>query len=342
MTPVLQSLISDIAIAMFKVASIIKHSSLKAAIENQAVSLTTSPNTDTISCAENLIILGRETGDIKSINASVLLKGLQKLNEELSSSPITAEVDISSMFTELDLSPSIPVATSRIWTGSNTSSRTIGDNEDNKRYGQDKWNRSSSAMPETAGNNDSADVPVNTRPDNKTSPIKPTRPSGVKKTVFNADKVYQYIKTRKEIKLKELKTEFSEVSGRTVRRITENLMKEGKIERIGNPGPTSYYRLIMTPVSVVTPPASIAPNTLVTTPEILLSAPTIEKPITTPVFEEANVTNSEQNQAIINANQAVQETKQWTPAFSPSTPQNTASKPSDSASVIALPGITQA
>lgn len=340
MTPVLQSLISDIAIAMFKVASIIKHSSLKAAIENQAISLTTSPNADTISCAENLIILGRETGDIKSINASVLLKGLQKLNEELSSLPITAEVDISSMFTELDLSPSIPVATSRIWTGSNTNSRTIGDNEDNKRYGQDKWNRPSSAMPETAGNNDSAGVPVNTRPDNKTSLIKPTRPNGVKKTVFNADKVYQYIKTRKEIKLKELKTEFSEVSGRTVRRITENLMKEGKIERIGNPGPTSYYRLITTPVSVVTPPASIASHTA--TPEILLSDPTLEKPITTPVFEEANVTNSEQNQAIINANQAVQETKQWTPAFSPSTPQNTASKPSDSASVIALPGITQA
>ncbi len=343
MSTVLQSLISDIAVAMFKVASIITRNELKAAIENQAIHLTANPNSDNISRAENLIILGREIGEIKPINAYVLLRELEKLNRALLTPSIAEEIDISSMFTESDLSAAIHSATSRMWTGNVIHPPAIGDN--NQRYKEDKW-RPSSTLANKESNNSPANVLVDTGTANKVATIKPTRPNAVKKTLFNADKVYQYIKTRKEIKLKELKTEFSEVSGRTIRRVTESLMKEGKIERVGNPGPTSYYRLVVPPVSAVTPPAPAptASNTPIATPEALLSAPAPEKPLISSTSGKPSSLNKDQNQAIINANQAIQETKQWTPVFSPSAPQNTASKPSDSASasVIALPGVTQA
>ena len=55
--------------------------------------------------------------------------------------------------------------------------------------------------------------------------------------------MYQYIVEHKEAKLKELEAAFEEISGRTIRRMTDSLIKTGKIERVGNPGPTSFYRL---------------------------------------------------------------------------------------------------
>jgi hypothetical protein len=72
--------------------------------------------------------------------------------------------------------------------------------------------------------------------------VRTSRTNSGRKSSLNADKVYQYIVGHKEARLKELEAEFSEVSGRTVRRMTDSLIKEGKIERVGNPGPTSFYK----------------------------------------------------------------------------------------------------
>ena len=72
---------------------------------------------------------------------------------------------------------------------------------------------------------------------------KRTRPGSGRKSTFNSDKIYLYIEGHKEVKLKELEAAFSEVSGRTIRRMTESLIKAGKIERVGNPGPTSFYKI---------------------------------------------------------------------------------------------------
>ena len=83
----LQSLVSDIAVAMFKVASVISHPTLKSELEDQAVSLSANPSLDTIISSENLITLGRETGDIKPINAVVLIRELESLKKGLSATP---------------------------------------------------------------------------------------------------------------------------------------------------------------------------------------------------------------------------------------------------------------
>ena len=48
-----------------------------------------------------MITLGRETGDIKEINAAVLLRELAALKEALAPE-VAADVDISSMFSPLD------------------------------------------------------------------------------------------------------------------------------------------------------------------------------------------------------------------------------------------------
>jgi len=216
----LQSLVSDISISMFKVAAVMNHPCLKSELEILAISLAVDPCPENIFSAENLINLGREVGEVKPMNAVVLIRELENLRKSLSASPLNsqaADVDISPKFVHKnsDTASVAPV-------------------------------HSSYVVPAQAG---TQNVPVvsDTRTVNP-SASKRTRPNAGRKVSLNSDKVYQYIVERKEAKLKELESAFSEVSGRTVRRMTDTLIKEGKIERVGNPGPTSYYRLISSPV----------------------------------------------------------------------------------------------
>ena len=206
MNPKLQSLVSDIAVAMFKVASIVRHAMLKAELENKAVSLVSNPNLDIIINTANLIVLGREIGEIRSSNAVILIRELETLRKELFALPTVTEVDISSQFVNSSL--------------------------------------------DTNDNNDIifSSTPVKTEsPNPSVSSDKIINPPAPPKTFFNPDKVYQYIVAKKEAKLKELESVFNTISGRTIRRITDSLIKEGKIERVGNPGPTSFYRLPASP-----------------------------------------------------------------------------------------------
>jgi hypothetical protein len=205
---------------MFKVASVISHGGLKSELENQAISLSANPCPDTIFSAENLINLGRETGNIKPINAVVLIRELEALKKGLSVTPVVLEdpkddLDISAKFAK---------------SNSSTSAKD-GSISDTSTKGK--------------GQNHSSDKPVQvTSEETRTNDgVKQKRPGSGRKSSINPDKVYQYIAGHKESRLKELESEFSEVSGRTVRRMTEALIKEGKIERIGNPGPTSFYQV---------------------------------------------------------------------------------------------------
>ena len=331
----LQSLVSDIAVAIFKVASIISHLGLKSALENQAISLITNPCSSTTAVAINLIILGRETGDIKPINASVLIRELTLLQRELSPSSIaTEEIDISSIFTPLevgtntsrdiltgftksDFVANIPATRSRMWTGA--SEQTLP-KEDRKNRGHNEWQTSLPTSPVVSAKPDGrvptrpyASAPANTRTDNQSALSKTTRTNIDKKKLFNSDRVYQYMVSRKLAKLKELEVEFPEVSGRTVRRVTESLMREGKIERVGNPGPTSFYRLVITPPAtpVIT---SLAPIIVSESASTLASYPS-----PTPVIPEPSlpVSASAPTAPSITplAPSRADETKQWMPVF---------------------------
>jgi|GEM_PF-1015504 len=223
----LQSLVSDISVSMFKVAAVMSHPCLKSELETLAVSLAVDPCPENIFSAENLINLGREVGEIKPINAVVLIRELENLRKSLSNTPFNSQasdVDISPKFTRknVDAVKEIVVPVTRL----------------------------AEASPRREmGIQDSVQVPS-----------KRTRTSPGRKSSLNSDKVYQYIVEHKEARLKELESAFNEVSGRTVRRMTDTLIKEGRIERVGNPGPTSFYRL---PSNIVPTDAlkNVAPTT---------------------------------------------------------------------------------
>ena len=238
----LQSLVSDIAVAMFKVASIIRHATLKAELENKAISLVSNPNSDTIINTANLIVLGREIGEIRSSNAAILIRELETLRKELFILPAVTEVDISSHFV-----------------------KNNSDENDNKNI-IFPFSFIKTESPNPSSNSDKTINP-------------PTPP----KSFFNPDKVYQYIVTKKEVRLKELESVFNTISGRTIRRITDSLIKEGKIQRVGNPGPTSFYRVpapASLPLSVISLPASTSATVSVPAPAIT-STPAIAS-ISTP------------------------------------------------------------
>ena len=252
MNPKLQSLVSDIAVAMFKVASIIKHATLKAELENKAVSLVSNPNSDTIINTANLIVLGREIGEIRPSNSAILIRELETLRKELFVFPAVTEVDISSHFVK-----------------------------NNSDENDDKNIVFPFSLVKTENPNPSASS-------NKT--INPPTPF---KSFFNPDKVYQYIVTKKEVKLKELESVFNTISGRTIRRITDSLIKEGKIERVGNPGPTSFYRVPTSPSQMTNSvsqsftkqnnlqSAKVNNQTLISTtpPPVLISPPSAPAPV---------------------------------------------------------------
>ncbi|MCL4406293.1 MAG: hypothetical protein M1586_00035 [Patescibacteria group bacterium] len=56
------------------------------------------------------------------------------------------------------------------------------------------------------------------------------------------DQVWKFMETRPETRFKDLEQAFGHLSSRTLRRVIEQLRKSGKIERVGNPGPASFYR----------------------------------------------------------------------------------------------------
>lgn len=58
----------------------------------------------------------------------------------------------------------------------------------------------------------------------------------------NLEQVLRFVETRQETRFKDLEQAFGLWSSRTLRRIIERLRKSGKIERVGNPGPSSFYR----------------------------------------------------------------------------------------------------
>ena len=205
----LQSLVSDIAVAMFKVSSIIRHATLKAELENKAIYLVSNPNSDTIINIANLIVLGREIGEIKSSNATILIRELERLRKGLLISPAVEEMDISSQFARNNSDTSDVISLPAPSTSTPPPSFSIKTESHNPHTNSDK---------------------VISQP-------------AFTKSFFNPDKVYQYIQARKGTRLKELESVFNAVSGRTIRRITDALIKEGKIERVGNPGPTSFYRI---------------------------------------------------------------------------------------------------
>ena len=208
MNPELQSLVSDIAVAMFKVSSIIRHATLRAELENKAIYLVSNPNSDTIINIANLIVVSREIGEIKSSNAAILIRELERLRKGLLISPAVEEMDISSQF--------------------------IQNNSDTN---------DAAPLPAPSTNALPPSLAIKTENYNPyPSSDKTTSPPAFTKSFFNPDKVYQYIAARKGTRLKELESIFNAVSGRTIRRITDSLIKEGKIERVGNPGPTSFYR----------------------------------------------------------------------------------------------------
>ena len=228
---------------MFRVASVAKHEGVKSSLENLAVKISAEESPEYIRRAESLIILGRETGDIKEINALVLLRELANLKDQLKVVE-EEDVDISSMFGSA-VPASFVIPAPRSSAASSVAPTKAG-----------AQSLSLSVAPTKGVQSGRSSVPVSL--DN----ISKVASSGVKKHgSINPDKILDYIKEHKVARLKELESAFKEVSGRTVRRITDTLIKDGRIERVGNPGPTSFYRpKVSTPSVSAFPIPSTYPN----------------------------------------------------------------------------------
>jgi DNA-binding HxlR family transcriptional regulator len=58
----------------------------------------------------------------------------------------------------------------------------------------------------------------------------------------NVGQIFQFIESRQETRFKDIEQSFGSLSSRTLRRVVEQLKKSGRIERVGSPGPASFYR----------------------------------------------------------------------------------------------------
>lgn len=63
----------------------------------------------------------------------------------------------------------------------------------------------------------------------------------------NQQLVMQYLNQTPEFRFKDIQANLPYISSRTLRRIINKLLKQGKLVRIGNPGPSSFYRLVREP-----------------------------------------------------------------------------------------------
>ena len=84
--------------------------------------------------------------------------------------------------------------------------------------------------------------------------------------------ITQYFKQNPEFRFKELCSSFSNISNRTLRRIINKYLKQGKLVRVGNPGPASFYQVVS--ISKETP----APKADLIFPDRQISQPPSDSP----------------------------------------------------------------
>lgn len=231
------SLSRDIAAAMFRVAAVTKNGKISDAIESSAILLVSSQDQTSAKKAEEIIRFGEAVGEIKPINVRVLVRELNNLKKLIQDEEQSGNVDISSLFARQTFDggeasdvreatdvrvEARPVSQSPRHAGqaSENGATPRGDNRSlygAKSVGRASLYNSGQKMAESGDN------------------------SG-RRSSISPDKIFLYINERGQARLKELESAFPEVSGRTLRRTTDLLIRERKIERVGNPGPSSYYR----------------------------------------------------------------------------------------------------
>ncbi len=220
------SLSRDIASAMFRVAAVAKNGKIRDAIEDSAILLVFTPAAPSIKQAEEIIRLGEAVGEVKPINVRVLVRELNNLKKLIQDEEAQyTNVDISSLFGR-----TTPAETEDI--DYRESAGVLVENKVSKQQSE------SSSHPSTnvAKNHGRASLY------NSGQKLAASGDNSTRRSSVNSDKIYLYINERGQARLKELESAFPEVSGRTLRRATDILIKEGRIERVGNPGPSSFYR----------------------------------------------------------------------------------------------------
>lgn len=225
---------------MFRVAAIIKNGKIRDAVEISAINLIYSKNEDSIKKAEEIIRFAEAVGEIKPINVRVLvreLNNLKKLNQEEDIHSV--DLDLSSFFNKQATGTGLSEETNvqvNYGKGTNVSGgNNAPENKDRNTTRASLYN-SGQKLAEYGKNQG-------------------------RRSSFNQDKIFTYIAERGQARLKELESIFPEVSGRTLRRATDLLIKDGKIERVGNPGPSSYYRPLGRPApSEADSAPSVAPS----------------------------------------------------------------------------------
>jgi predicted transcriptional regulator/predicted hydrocarbon binding protein len=244
----------ELCYAIFRVAALVERSDLKERLERLAASLLERVSSGELEVRKNteslraIIMIADGIGEIRHINSKVLLREIGRLEqmlEEIKASRTNAcEFDIEKMFSEAssfvkeEIKNTIRSVQERKKADlQNESGRRIPNNSEIDR-GVAKENRQNMTM-----HLDSA-----TRQTNSATPQEKNS-QGVINNLSSEERlmaIYRRIQ-RGNASLKDLFAEFgssgSQPSERTLRYDLQRLVEEGKIVRIGNGGPGTYYSL---------------------------------------------------------------------------------------------------
>lgn len=235
------NLANDIAFAIFRVAALINLTYLRTELENAAIEFLSCLSEESILKLERLIKLGQNIKQISEINGQVLVRELGHLRQCLNAATLTdnpAKEDI-------DLSKE---------------SFSI------QKLGQEPGQKLSQKLGQiTRPNNMATNPATNASINPATNAATDSANQSISRV--NGQFIAQYFNQNPEFRFKELCSSFPNISGRTLRRIINKYLKQGKLIRVGNPGPASFYRVVSAHKETLAPEADlISPNRQISQP----------------------------------------------------------------------------
>lgn len=223
----------EFSYAVFRVAALVRRADLKERLERQAAMLLEKvasgdpelrPILETLRA---LILLSEGVGEVRYVNAKVLLRELENLERMLKDrahiKKEQEEFDIERMFSAVAAGKTEVEETIRKTQAERAAQKEAVTKSANE-FG--KLTTGNSARQETRQNGNGETLPS---------------PNG-----FGGQARAAAIYTRVQkgsAQLKEMLAEFGNVSERTLRYDLQRLVEQGKVERVGSGGPGTYYRI---------------------------------------------------------------------------------------------------
>ncbi|MBI4193045.1 MAG: hypothetical protein HY536_00265, partial [Candidatus Colwellbacteria bacterium] len=240
-----EDLAENIAVAAFKVAAFIRLPRLRSEIENAAIDLLAAFSDEVADKLRSLIRFGQEVGQIYQLNGEVLVREIENLKSERKiSATFEKSLPQSSVTLEQDLDL-------ESFFGRRSSLPKQAAKQVKSRRGD--WQRSRQKIERMSGDQGARrDVPDGTIQgetllggEGGSGTLSGDAAIDEKELrLRQVEEISAYMVDRGICRYRELEEAFPNVSERTLSRVLKNLIRGGKFERIGPPGPRSFYRPI--------------------------------------------------------------------------------------------------